>query len=364
MKINNSKYNLVNNFKGHEARKLDAIVVQSVKDTSGELFRQLDLIASQYKVPVIRANNRYTWMQDDFVITPDKKYFGCASKTMQKVINQYGLEELELPDLSKTFIVEPAGGNMIFATNNVGQKVILSAKSPYLGTLLGSEKEFGVDKIIELPIADYHADLFVTAIGDNKILVADDELTLKNIEEMICKIYEYIDKNPNDALIENILNVKQNIEILYERFKYFSQNSPFKNADKKTADVLSQEGFEVISVPSRVYEFACKPYSNVIKLANRKMNYSNALVFKNDLNETVFITGKSMLDKELGITKEISDKIDIGFEKAFIKALKPYIDEKNIHFIVGDDEFPIHRTLYELEGGLHCMCCEIPKANS
>ena len=207
MLINSLNNNFV--FKGHEAKKLNAIVVQSTKDESNELYRELDAIANSHKVPIIRAKNRHTWMQDDFVVTHKGRYFGCASKTMKEVIEKYGLNELELSNANNRICVEPAGGNMIFVTNKKGETILLTARNLPFDMFLGSEEEFEVDKIIELPHGDYHIDLFVTAIGDNKILVADDELMLDNMQKMIKKIDDYLSLDTDDVVSFCMAKIKE-----------------------------------------------------------------------------------------------------------------------------------------------------------
>ena len=54
---------------------------------------------------------------------------------------------------------------------------------------------------------------------------------------------------------------------------------------------------------------------------------------------------------------EISEKIDFDFEKMLKKALKPYVQESDIHFIEGQH---ISELLTDEGGGIHCMCNEIP----
>ena len=96
-------------------------------------------------------------------------------------------------------------------------------------------------------------------------------------------------------------------------------------------------------------------------LIRRKLNYSNAVTFKNDKNEVVYIVGKSGIDDEIGITEQISEKLGIGFERAFRESISSHIKPENTYFIDGSDENPISSMLYRLSGGLHCMCVEVPK---
>ena len=67
------------------------------------------------------------------------------------------------------------------------------------------------------------------------------------------------------------------------------------------------------------------------------------------------------MDDEVGITDEISQKVVIGFEKAFRDSISQHIKPENIYFINGSEENPLSEVLYKYAGGLHCMCVEVPK---
>ena len=126
------------------------------------------------------------------------------------------------------------------------------------------------------------------------------------------------------------------------------------------ADILSKEGFEVIRVPSVVYE-SFEDANNKKTRIKHKLNYSNAITYKNDDNEVIYITGKSELGKQLGINEIFNKKIGMNFEKMFTEAIYPYVKPENIYFVNGDKYRPVSEMLYDYLGGLHCMCAEVPK---
>ena len=138
------------------------------------------------------------------------------------------------------------------------------------------------------------------------------------------------------------------------------QEYKFKGDDEKAAEILRENGFEVIPVPSRVHYLGGWFFQDDKEKLTHVLNYSNAITFKDRNNETVLIAGKSGLEKKIGLTKDIAEKIGIDFESLFKEAVSPHIKAENIHFIEGDPKKPISEILEENKGGLHCMCIEIP----
>ena len=361
MEINKLNVYSKTNFKGHQAKPLEAIVVQSSRYGHEEIFKQLDVIAAQYKVRVIKAPpNTTPWVQDVLIPTNNKKVTGYV-RGFEDILGKYGFKEINPIQGGEKYPVSIDGGNVFFATDKEGKDVIITSFDETEDSLVGLEEQFGVDRIIELPKADYHADLFITPIGDNKILVANDNLMLKNIENMTKRISTYLDSNPDDKDILALKQIRKDLKELKEKFEYEKNQFINNGADEEVAKILQKEGFEVIKVPSRIYECDASYEHYRDKLAHRKLNYSNAITFKTENNETVFITGKSNLDEELGITEEISQKVGIGFERAFRNAIKPHIKPEHTYFIQGSDYYSISEILYNNDGGLHCMCAEIPK---
>ncbi|MBQ9149991.1 hypothetical protein IJX73_03575 [bacterium] len=357
-KINN---NIQTNFKGLEAQKLQAIYVQGNELLGGEeTFKQLEAIAKQHKIGVLKTNYGAPWIQDNITFTPDGRVLTKNMEMGRNLANRHGFRYDRIMSEDKRKVHHVAGGNLFFATNNKGKKVAITAQD-YFGEneLKGYQNFYNVDKIIELPRADFHADLFITPIGDNKILVADDKMTLNSMLRMIEKIEDYINSNPNSQDCEKLILIAKRI---YNKMMQFHESKIKYTANgalDETANILKDEGFEVIRVPSVVYQ-SYAPYEDKNLRLMYDMNFSNALTYKNDENEVVYITGKSNLDDIFGISKDIQEKVGIGFEKMFIDTLKPYIKPQNIHFILGDSNNPIYEILRNHKGGLHCMCAEVP----
>ena len=344
-------------FKGHEAKRLDALIVQNRRHCPDVIFEQLNNIAMQHKLRIVRdQKGSQTWLQDLLVVTPDKKAFGYLSDS------EYLASACEFEPLNEDNILNhkynaSEGGNIFYVTNKDGEQVLIYSKDSLTDSLMGLEKEFNVSKIIELPKVDYHTDLFITPIGDNKILVANDTMMIAEIIKMSEKISAFIDQFPNDVDVPKLKEIQKNILQLGVEFNQNRKNFSNKGAEEIVAQKLRNEGFEIIEVPSRLYE--CNPNTSEI-LRNRKLNYSNAVTFKNDNNEVVYIAGKSHIDDEMGITEEISKKVGIGFEKAFRDSISAHIKPENIYFINGSDKEPLSDVLYKYDGGLHCMCVEVP----
>ena len=302
------------------------------------------------------------WVQDGVTFTPDGRILSAdtsAGDYFEKRTN-FKYDPKLLPK-SKTRYHHISGGNLFFVTNKDGKKVAITAQD-YNGNckIRGMEQFYNVDKIIELPRADFHADLFLTPIGDNKILVADDNLMLRNMMIMLERVAKYIEDNPDDEDNEHLKQVGKNIfRAMMNMFN--SKNVYLGNGGYDlSADILSKEGFEVIRVPSVYYESYEEVANRNTKLKH-KINYSNALTYKNDENEVVLITNKSDLEEELGIDDRFVKKIGVDFEKMFIDAIAPHVKPENIHFLRGDKYKPLSEMIYCYKGGLHCMCAEVPK---
>lgn len=351
-------------FKGLEAKKLDYILVTQNQDFgSNEIINQLEAIAAQHKILVQKAIYYNTaWLQDELYFTPNRNIFSSNYNYASFYADVYNSEIETLKNKKYTCTDKHIdGGNIFFVTDKNGKQVLLSAKNQYGECEAeGYEKEYNVDKIIPLPRADYHADLFITPIGDNKILVANDNLMIKGMEKIITACYDYIKKNPTDEENDEIELVADRINTLKSSFKKCQKNYTYKDCDEEAAKVLENNGFEVIKVPSRIYNFEKWHSPKNKDYLTHLLNYSNAITFKTRNNEPVLITGKSGIERKLGLTKSISDKIGINFEKLFIDSISKHIKPQNVHFISGARNRPISEILENFKGGLHCMCSEVP----
>ena len=365
MKIQNiANTNGYINFKGYEARKLDTILVQKRADFGSDyLMNQLGMIATRHRVDIQKANYIDTpWLQDDLYFTPNKKIISSDYTAASAYGEIYGMEGDCLASLDNPLAYRHLeGGNIFFVTNKDGEQVILTAKNRYgVCELEGYEDTFGVKKVIPLPHADFHADLFITPIGDNKVLVANDKLMIEALDKLKIACIKFVEQNPDDEEAGEIKKVIKNLEEETIAFKKCVDEYLYKGCDEETLDVLKKNGFKAIPVPSRIYDFSKWNRGNNIENPTHLLNYSNAITFKDRSNETVFITGKSGMEKKIGLTDSIARKIGTSFEKLFIEAVVPHLNPKNIHFIEGSSFNPISKILEERQGGLHCMCTEVP----
>lgn len=365
MKVQHSNPQMLNiKFKGHEAKKLDTILVHK-RDAYGSeaILKQLEAIATRHRVNVepIRYYSDI-WIQDQILFTPNRKVISPNYRYANAYADIYGLEPDELicnTNKMKTKHVE--GGNIFFVKDKDGKDVILTAKNAEgFCDLEGFENCLEPDKVIQLPHADYHADLFITPIGDNKILVANDNLMLESLDKVLEACVFFAEENPDDESANEVRKVAQKLVEVIESFEESKEKYKFKGADEETAQILKDNGFEVIPVPSRVYYLGGWEKKNSKEKITHLLNYSNALTFKDRNNEPVLIAAKSGLEKKIGLTPEIAKKIRIDFESLFKAAVSKHIKPQNIHFIQGDRKRPIADILEECKGGLHCMCTEIP----
>ena len=294
------------------------------------------------------------WAQDEVILAPNKTVHSNYDSTLANKIAVLTKSKLQLTESSQSRF---EGGNLFFVKKD-GKEELFIGKNDFLGHSIEDLKQkFGVDKVHILLQADYHLDLFMRPLKDGKILICDDSMTIKALDKAIKSIQKYVVKNncSNDEKLE-LLAVKEKLQSLLKDFKKeVKQNHNF-SADAQEK-FFKSIGYKPIRVPSRIYmTIPNLPYDDL----SHSMNYMNAIVHERPDVELIYITGKSALDEECGITEKISEKIGFDFEKMFVDALSPYIKKENIKFISGNNNY-LSQLLKREEGGLHCLCNEIPK---
>ena len=341
------------NFKGHEAQRLKGLVVQQTKTFNGDyLINELNSIAQQYKLNIIPSPISEVWTQDLFTITPKGSVIAESDEYKKIISTRLGIEQDNLS------IEHEQGGNLFYVKNKKGKTLLLTGTDKFDSDnkVLKEKGKYQADKIVQIPKADFHLDLFLTPIGDNKILLADDRLMLGAIAKMINKVRAEQLKEGNSQKEQEHLNIAYfNLTKLYKKFKNEISENAFEPTNKAKT-ILEKEGFDVISVPSRIYD-------NFGRELGHKLNYSNAVTFKTENNETVLITGKSHLNDKMGLTEDIQQRIGMNFETIFVDSIKEHIKPENIHFVNGGETFDndLDTILWNYGGGLHCMCAEIPQ---
>lgn len=255
------------------------------------------------------------------------------------------------------------GGNYYFAKNKSGKETVLVGKNELDKFSQDEIKQMlGTDNVVFIPQMDYHMDLYLRPLDNGKILLADDKLTKQMLAEGFNKIQEAALK----------LQVQKRPEELRKLEKPFVQTGVYTNGiddvvksnnfaqTEETAKVLEDAGFDVIRVPGRLYETRTSGLKNGVFLIHL-FNFMNANVLPNKNGELVYITNKSNIDEEVfGITPEIEKLTGFSVQKSFVQAIKPYIKPENIYFISGDNNI-MSENLKNYQGGIHCMCSEVPK---
>lgn len=262
--------------------------------------------------------------------------------------------------LQKTHI---AGGNYYFAKNKSGKELALVGKNEldkFSDEII--KNMLGTDNLVFVPQMDYHMDLFLRPLDKGRVLLTDDRLTKKMLVDGFNKI-----KNAAVQLNQqNRMDELKNLEEPFVQLGIYTRgiddvinSNNFAQTDE-TAKVLEDAGFEVIRVPGRLYETRTSGLKNGVFLI-QLFNFMNANVLPNKNGDLVYITNKSDIDENtFGITPEIEKLTGFSVQKIFTEALKPYIKEQNIYFISGDNNV-MSENLKKYQGGIHCMCAEVPK---
>ena len=334
-------YNNRPSFKGYDARHIRALVMTSNKgkiaqemkaigDKSG--FKVLlagveDLFESGFEDVYERCPYTTAWAQDIASVTPDNKvYYPWSYDGLGWLLSQ--TKKIK-GVLAQNHI---AGGNYYIVKNGSKNDLIIGRNAMDGITENALKTRFCADNIHIIPQMDYHIDLGIRPLLNKNVLVCNDDLMIASIEAGIEKTKDF--KAVNLSL-KKILSV-------------------FKNA-------VSQNiyyGYNPIPVPARIYDVKFKPASKKTGLVY-KMNFANAVALENSNKELIYITNKSLLDRECGITPEIEKKTGFSFEKVFKDSIAPFVDEKNVHFVSGDNDV-IADYLTNMDAGIHCLCAEIP----
>lgn len=406
-------------FKGYDARPLRGLFVldKSCEGAVNQLKKLTEKTGLDIFTPNIASksiNKEYAsqaqqkhllWCQD-YLTNTRKKFiiFDKSRDFLTRILRgvtdgmkkDLGLEPFGVPEHIR-------GGNFFICNNNGREELLINKlKGNYTEDVL--KMAFNVERIHYIPSLDYHLDLFIRPLKDGKVLVADDSLTMKGLKTGIDKINEYLCKNNVDNNDKKILH--DILDKLDEKIKFFDvtlNGSPRKPIEttEQVAKALTDAGYEPIKVPANYYilegvktadkvkehsinfeknsaelrrlaktpeelrkveeyiEIQKKLMSNSetfgVELNNLySNNFVNAIVTEKD-GKIIYITNASLLDKQLGITPEIENRIDFSMKKLFVDSVKPYIDKENIHFINEDTT----EKLFEKFGGVHCIGAEI-----
>ncbi len=245
------------------------------------------------------------------------------------------------------------GGNVFVAKNKEGKELILVGHNEFVKFYTDDIAQMFSNRNVEfIPQADFHLDLFMRPLNDGKILLADDNLTLKFLEDFTIRLNECLNSPEYIKHEKEIKNIIKEMKSLKNEF----ENELSKNMYEKTATVeekLKKLGFDVIKVPGRCY------YTENEHL-NHLMNFMNANVLVNKDNELVYITNSPFLEIMANSKSDINEKLKILLQDEFYKYIAPYVKKEHTYFIK-DENNTLANLLLDLRGGIHCLCAEVPK---
>lgn len=377
MKIQPVSQNCYNNpkvtFKGYDCRPLKALVLST---NEGHVAEDLQKLCKKFKVDVFyshinpdvqgKLENKnlekisssyfsfqHRWAQDYVITTPNKVFSRKAIgvNLAKEISSQFNIP-YQAWDCNKANL--PPGGNY-FITKNGTQNELLIGENELLKNSIDEIKEiFDVKKVIPLPMIDAHIDLAIRPLEDKKVLIADDNLMIEGIDKMILKFDDYtkktsnVDKTKYEKIVQNLIKIKEAFTIEIRKNKWASTDEVEK--------VLISNGYTPIRVPGRLYSIKHTNFSSD-DFMTHSLNYMNAIPIKAPNGEIQYITNRTLLDRNSGITPKISSQVGMSFEKIFTDSIKKYIPAKNIHYVGEEDT--MNSILENAHGGIHCITTEI-----
>lgn len=350
-------------FKGYEAKTLKGVLMSynsyGLADRMAEIGKKEGFkvfVSDNFRdlkpptdIPeVIKSCEKQLWIQDLCSILKNKidvKMKFDEFKNLAKFFNK---------DLTSSGC-RIAGGNMFFVKDNNKDTLLVGDDELRFLTPERIKQVYDVETVISLPQMDYHIDLFIRPLDNKNVLVADDGETLKVLREGRQKVFAKLEEDPNNNTYKNIL---QNIDRAITKFQDMIGLNPYPRA-RWVKEKLEENGFNPISVPGRMY--TSDQVYNGKQLLTYSCNYMNAVAGKNANGDMYYITNKSGIDNNLGLTDGISKQLGFSFEDSFVKSLSPYVNPEHIYFVRGEDNFVVKDMLQKYMGGIHCACAEIPQ---
>ncbi|MBO5947975.1 hypothetical protein J6Q66_03965 [bacterium] len=374
----NTNFNNINtykpNFKGLDASKplkaLHVLAPDKFDDGFITLMNELQAICQKEKMQLVcqtmngfitdasklRINEHiggYPWLQDLCMQLPKVEensekpvkrifYHNCFS--FDNDIDYFAQRLARYTDsslyrgnssLSNNFV----GGNIYQGRNKWGYKCVLIGKKCEKDLNMDSMyKIFGTQDVAFVPQADFHIDLFLRPLKNGKILVADDEMSLKFLKFIEKNLDKFSNMTPEKKLKfqQFIQETKKNINTVNKSKKIASTNDVIK--------FLENKNFEVVRVPGRFYETTST--KNNIELYHNA-NYMNSIVQQREDGTLAYITNASNPIYTGGI------RLDNLFAK-YLKKVCPEI--KDVYFVSGDNM--ISFDLKYKRGGMHCRVME------
>ena len=379
-----------NSFKGYDARPLKGFIMSSNVHGIAEVMYKIgkkegfkvfiphqDAIIEKPKSS-LQYEPKKIWAQDYWTIIKGKLLASHPDKNTELIQQAFNLN-YEQNNSSQPDDNQSSNGILTNIANHFQKifKMTHSNNSPHIAggnifimkdnTVLVGEDEldnvsindiksrYSTKKVIVLPQMDFHLDLFIRPLDKNQILLADDQLTIDILRNGYKKFTQFMETLPPDKV-----HLYKRKYMLMECFIHnFEFDSNFQTLPKtnEVKTILEENGYNVINVPGRIYEVIDKSDYFLYHYCN----YMNANVLINKDNELVFITNKSNVNEQMGLTKEISKRINSNFEKAFVDSISKYVKPEHIYFVDDKDKFMSETMLKKLYGGIHCVCTEVPE---
>ena len=126
------------------------------------------------------SENAIKWAQDIATVTPNKNVL--TNSTWYALGEGIAQKHGSKPVYSSYHHI--SGGNLFYVKNGLEENLLLGMdeKNRHKGQTARMKKLFGVDKIMYVPQMDYHLDLFIRPLDKKRILVANDDMTIKMLE--------------------------------------------------------------------------------------------------------------------------------------------------------------------------------------
>ncbi len=350
-------------FKGYDARRLRGFLMTT---DEGQIAKKMQSIGDQegFKIFLFKnkdknANKWTIWAQDIVTIYKNKLFFHYNDK-LEYCINLFKHISGILPNCTINKSNEKApnieGGNMYIVKNGDRNELIIGEDELQEHTLEEIKCAYNVDRVITIPQMDFHIDLFIRPLDNKRVLLADDNMSLSMLKQILANVENYSGNMTNQQLsYSESVQIKNTIIGLKKLIRDFKQaiNSNDKHYDKKVEEKLTANGYEVIRVPGRIY--------NYNKRLKHSCNFINANVLKNKNNELVYITNGTLTERMYNISQEILKKAGGNIEDYYKQIISPYIKPNHIYFVDGDNNYLSEEMLYKLGGGIHCLSSEIPE---
>ena len=321
----------------------DVFVQDSKKIVNGQNYS----LKQAMELPITEREN--LWLQDNITITPEGKMFGnFFADRLNNLLSKF---------VKKTLVFRKyhlQGGNFYFINDNGKTSLLIGKEEVALGFPLKQVKQdFGLDKIYPISQPDFHIDLGVRPLKDKVVLVQDDELTLQKLQEIVDKAKKYCQKNKS----ADAKKIKMFLEMIKDIFQSSMAKKEYRN-DKLIAKELTEYGFKVVKVPSNITRLANEADLN--QDTHYISNFMNAIVHQNKDGDLVYITNKSDIDSALNdVSPKVKEDIGFDWQNIFKQSVSEYIKPENVYFVDGCGVIP--QLIQNCQGGIHCLCSEVPK---